>query len=102
MEGFAAFDGGRILKSGGLAFGSLVWAAPLFAQAAPDPLAPLPPSAPQQQSVPAAEQSPAVAPPKQSAPAVSQAPAVAPLAQPPVVATQAKPVVVPKDWRGVF
>src|ERR671916_851809 len=39
MEGPAAFDGGRGVKSGLLAFGALIWAAPALAQ---DPLAPLP------------------------------------------------------------
>ena len=41
MEGFAAADGGRSLKAGLLAFGTLLFAAPVFAQTG-DPLAPLP------------------------------------------------------------
>src|SRR5947207_13696336 len=92
MEGSAASDGGRILKLGVIALGSLVWAAPLRAQSTSDPLAPLPPNTPQQQS----------APQQPSTPAVDQAPTVVPPAQPPIVTGQAKPVIVPKDWRGVF
>jgi soluble lytic murein transglycosylase len=65
------------LKAGLLAFGTLLWAAPLAAQAQ-DPLAPLPVG-------------PAVTYP-QTPPPVATQPA------PPVVA----PVVVPTDWRGVF
>src|SRR5689334_16637369 len=42
MEGLAAAHGGRVLKAGWLAFGSLLCAAPLFAQGS-DPLAALPP-----------------------------------------------------------
>jgi soluble lytic murein transglycosylase-like protein len=60
------------LKSGLLAFGSLLWAAPLLAQPASDPLAPLPSTA-----------APAAQPPV-AAPAQPQAAAA------------------PKDWRGVF
>jgi len=93
------------LKSGMLAFGALIWAAPVFAQAPPDPLAPLPVPSPQQ-----TQTSPAPAPtpvwpahetvvPFLGPPAPTQtAPAAAPpIASPPVVA-----VAVPKDWRGVF
>jgi len=101
------------LKSGLLAFGTLIWAAPLFAQASPDPLAPLattpPPqqngqitgstTAPAQQTVPA-PQSALPAP----APAAQQQPP--PAAQPPIVVTQTAPppapVYIPKTWRGVF
>ena len=68
------------MKSGLLAFGSLLWAAPLLAQPANDPLAPLPATA-----------SPA-----------TQAPVAAP-AQPQPQAVVATPAVAaPKDWRGVF
>jgi soluble lytic murein transglycosylase len=85
------------LKSGLLAFGALIWAAPLFAQAAPDPLAVLPVTPPPQQ--PAA---PAPAP----ASAVDQPTTQPAEVQQPIVVTQTaparKPVVVPKDWRGVF
>src|SRR6478672_12759787 len=96
MEGFAAADGERILKAGLLAFGSLLWATPLLAQMAPDPLAPLP-----------------AAPPKPTKPAVHETvvpilgPAAGTQLQPQVVnSPPANPplaaMVVPKDWRGVF
>ena len=53
------------MKLGVIALGSLVWATPLCAQSASDPLAPLPPntpqqSAPQQLSTPAVDQAPTV------------------------------------------
>jgi soluble lytic murein transglycosylase len=87
MEGLAAADGGRILKAQVIALGSLIWAAPLFAQAAPDPLAPLPTPAPGQPGPAASDQT-------------------STQAQQPIVATQTAPaprqIVVPKDWRGVF
>jgi soluble lytic murein transglycosylase-like protein len=78
------------LKSGLLAFGALIWAAPLFAQASPDPLAPLP--------QPAKAQQPATTAP---APSDDQA---APQAQEqqPIVVSHATRIPVPKDWRGVF
>jgi soluble lytic murein transglycosylase-like protein len=80
------------LKAGLFGFGSLIWAAPLLAQAAPDPLAPLPVSPPPPQSTsPAAEQA--------TPPAETQS-------QQPIVVSQTAPppktVAVPKDWRGVF
>ena len=83
------------MKAGVIAFGSLVWAAPLFAQAAPDPLAPLPVTSPQQQQPPPVAPTPAptATPPDASA----QAPIVVSQAAPPP-----KSVAVPKDWRGVF
>jgi soluble lytic murein transglycosylase-like protein len=87
MAGLVAFDGGRILKAGLLAFGPLIWAAPLAAQPAADPLAPLPSGTYQLTPPP-----PPTQPPAQ------------PTAQPQVVQTP-PPVVnvqVPKDWRGVF
>jgi len=65
------------LKSGLLAFGSLLWAAPLLAQPASDPLAPLP-----------ATQSPA--------------PTAAPAQPQPQPIAAAPSVAAPKDWRGVF
>ena len=81
------------MKSGMLAFGALIWAAPVFAQAPPDPLAPLPVPSPQQ-----TQTSPAPAPtpvwpahetvvPILGPPAPTQtAPAAAPpIASPPVV-----------------
>jgi soluble lytic murein transglycosylase len=66
------------LKSGLLAFGALIWAAPVFAQSAPDPLAPLPVSSQTQPST------------------------AAPQPQQPILVTQTPTVTVPKDWRGVF
>ena len=69
------------MKSGLLAFGAIVWAAPVSAQSASDPLAPLP------QAAPPATRAPA------PAPVVAQ-----PAVQPPPVAT----VAAPRDWRGVF
>jgi soluble lytic murein transglycosylase len=78
------------LRSGLLAFGAILWAAPAFAQSASDPLAPLPQGAP-----------PAPAP---IVPAPAPAPAP-PIVQPtplPTPQIQAPTVVVPRDWRGVF
>ena len=79
------------MKAGLLAFGTLIWAAPVLAQ---DPLAPLPER------------------PKAAAPVLTPAPPpVAVRTQSPTPSTvapvQAQPapvstVVVPKDWRGVF
>ena len=66
------------MKSGLLAFGALIWAAPVFAQSAPDPLAPLPVSTQAQPST------------------------AAPQPQQPILVTQTPTVTVPKDWRGVF
>jgi soluble lytic murein transglycosylase-like protein len=95
MEGFAASHGGSILKSGVLAFGTLIWAAPLFAQAGPDPLAPLS-TAPstQRPTVPVPAPSAPVAP-TMVAPATPQSTAITLVPTP-------RPVSVPKDWRGVF
>ena len=80
------------MKAGLFGFGSLMWAAPLFAQAAPDPLAPLPVSPP---------------PPQATSPAAEQAtPTADTQSQQPIVVSQTAPppktVAVPKDWRGVF
>jgi len=80
------------LKAGLFGFGSLMWAAPLLAQAAPDPLAPLPVSPP---------------PPQATSPAAEQAtPTADTQSQQPIVVSQTAPppktVAVPKDWRGVF
>src|SRR5438309_4613998 len=90
MEGLAAADGGRVLKAGVIAFGTLIWAAPVFAQPAADPLAPLPVPAPQK--------------PGPSAAAQPTSASLQP--QQPIFVTQTGPasrqVVVPKDWRGVF
>jgi soluble lytic murein transglycosylase-like protein len=80
------------LKAGLFGFGSLIWAAPLLAQAAPDPLAPLPVSpSPPQSTSPAAEQA------TPTADTQSQQPIVVSQTAPPP-----KTVAVPKDWRGVF
>jgi soluble lytic murein transglycosylase-like protein len=69
------------LKAGLLAFGALIWAAPLSAQSASDPLAPLPP--------PDASQ------------ADTQIITTTPL--PPRTAPSPAPTVqAPKNWRGVF
>src|SRR6185503_13440944 len=75
MAGSSALDGGRILKAGLLAFGTLMFAAQASAQPTRDPLAPLP-TAP-------------VAIPPAATPAPVQ-PAI-PSGTP-----------VPRDWRGVF
>ena len=80
------------MKAGLFGFGSLIWAAPLFAQATPDPLAPLPVSPP---------------PPQATSPAAEQAtPTADTQSQQPIVVSQTAPppktVAVPKDWRGVF
>src|SRR5215203_1593353 len=80
MEGLIASHGGRILKAGLLAFGALIWAAPVFAQ---DPLAPI--------SDDQAAQAPGEAP---------ATPQLAPVTAPPPPGTPI--VAVPRDWRGVF
>jgi soluble lytic murein transglycosylase len=82
------------VKAGAIAFGSLIWAAPVFGQAASDPLAPLPVSSqPQQTTIPAPLAAPASQPPTAQA-------------EQPTADSQGGPpprtVVVPKDWRGVF
>jgi soluble lytic murein transglycosylase len=79
MEGFAASDGGKRVKSGLIAFGALIGAAPALAQNA-DPLAPL-------------TTQPAPAPAQPATP-----PTVTPTPSPVSVPT----VQVPRDWRGVF
>ena len=80
------------MKAGLFGFGSLMWAAPLLAQAAPDPLAPLPVSpSPSQVTPPAPEQA------TPTADTQSQQPIVVSQTAPPP-----KTVAVPKDWRGVF
>ena len=87
------------MRSGLLAFGALIWAAPVVAQPAADPLAPLP--VPQQAppSVPSSvplDATPVIAPPVIVAPTTQQPILVTQTAPPP------KPIVIPKDWRGVF
>jgi len=90
------------LKSGLLAFGSLMWAAPVMAQAQ-DPLAPLTQNtAPPANVTPPAYPTPALTIPKQApseqpvAPVVT-VPALSAPSQPPVSA-----LAIPRDWRGVF
>jgi hypothetical protein len=108
MEGLVAADGGRSLKAGLLAFGALIWAAPVVAQSQ-DPLAPLltatPPTGgqpgitvkPTQSGPSAALPSQGSGPPPISV--VGQAPTQAPITitSPPQTA-----IAAPKDWRGVF
>src|SRR5438874_2071329 len=90
MAESSAFDGGRRLKSGVIAFGALIWAAPVFAQPQ-DPLAPLP-TGPAPIVVPSVSQSPSNTP--------SSSEVTPPAAQPapPPVPVKA----IPRDWRGVF
>ena len=71
------------MKSGLLAFGALIWSAPLFAQASPDPLAPLPTQVPQPPSA-----------------VVQSAPDATNTTAPP--SSTSKLVTAAKDWRGVF
>jgi soluble lytic murein transglycosylase-like protein len=86
MEGFVAADGGRSLKSGLLAFGALISAAPVSAQPEPDPLAPLSAASPDKQ---------VQKPPRKSTATFTQVP-IAP------VQPAAPGIAVPTDWRGVF
>ncbi len=98
------------MKAGLLAFGALIWAAPVYAQAS-DPLAPLPPqpaSTPQGEPPagiqPAPREPLVVVPTTQPAPSPA-APATVPVQQAPVLAPPPPPVpvvAIPKDWRGVF
>jgi soluble lytic murein transglycosylase len=76
MEGFAAVDGGPIVNAGLLAFGTLLWAAPVAAQPSHDPLAPLPQPAQPASATAAADQIQAPAP--------------------------RSSIAAPNDWRGVF
>ena len=73
------------MKAALLAFGALIWAAPVAAQ---DPLAPL-------QTVSPSKPAPAV--PSANQPGLAIVP---PVAQPPLA--PASSIAVPKDWRGVF
>jgi len=74
------------LKSGLLAFGALIFAAPVSAQPEPDPLAPLQTASPDKQ---------AQKPPRKSTATFTQVPLA-----PAQSATSTVPV--PTDWRGVF
>ena len=84
------------MKSGVIAFGTLIWTAPLFAQAASDPLAPLPTGPSIQQTSAPARTQPPVAQPTGAAPVSQQTVAIAPAPPPP------RSIALPKDWRGVF
>src|SRR3954447_109986 len=109
MEGLAALNGGRHVKAGLLAFGALVWAAPVCAQSQ-DPLAPLPNSANARPGVPQVNQSgliftstvprsvavPGSASADQPVSAIGSVP-TSPTATPIPTPTT---VTVPKDWRG--
>ena len=75
------------MKAGLLAFGAIVWAAPVIAQPAPDPLAPIPQGA-----------QPVIAPTPPAPAIVQPRPVTTPAQSAPVAA----PVVIPRDWRGVF
>ncbi|MEO8454642.1 MAG: lytic transglycosylase domain-containing protein [Sphingomicrobium sp.] len=76
------------MKAGVIAFGALMWAAPISAQQQ-DPLAPLPTSS-----------SPIVPPPASSPAATTQSQTTTPTTQ---SALPPAPVVaIPRDWRGVF
>src|SRR3982751_2245484 len=90
MAGFVAFYGGRDLKAGLPAFGTLLWAAPALAQSSD----PLPPLLPGQSGVVNSTTSPA--------------PVIIQTQNPPVplqTAPQPLPtttIAVPRDWRGGF
>ena len=80
------------MKAGLLAFGTLMWAAPVLAQSS-DPLAPLQTDEPQARP----DQSGTITPPPAPTYVTTQPPAAT---QP--VPPRATSVPVPKDWRGVF
>src|ERR1044071_9657264 len=81
MAGPAIAHGGRVLKAGWLAFGSIICAPPVFAQSS-DPLAPL----------------------EQSAPSgtINASPIPIPAAPVPQAVATPATVPIPRDWRGVF
>ena len=81
------------MKSGVITFGCLIWAAPLSAQTAPDPLAPLQTATSNQQAnaPPPSTNVQQAAPPSAAQPPATISPAPHP-----------KGVAVPRDWRGVF
>jgi len=85
------------LKAGLLAFGALIWSAPVFAQAQ-DPLAPIP-----NQGGVAITNSPA---PAVSLPVQNPVPQPTPVTTQPTTAFTPAPApvatIAPKDWRGVF
>src|SRR5437868_6657059 len=113
MAGSSAVDGGRDLKAGVLAFGALIWAAPVIAQPR-DPLAPLPdPASTQpaatQDNQPGIANTPTYPPPpvafRLHGPAQQPVSAVGLVPTSPPAIVQPAPastVAAPKDWRGVF
>ena len=78
------------MKSGLLAFGTLIWAATAFAQPAPDPLAPLPASPPKSpRSFPSRDTAvPILGMPETPPQPDQQQPVAVPAVQPPAVAQQ--------------
>src|SRR6476469_8804063 len=97
MERSSVAHGGWIVKAAIFGFGSLIWAAPLLAQTAADPLAPLPATPRAQQATSPAPAAALPTPPATAADTQSQQPIVSSQAIPPP-----QSVAVPKDWRGVF
>ncbi len=89
------------MKAGVLAFGAMIWSAPVFAQAQ-DPLAPLPngtaPTTTAQPGVPGTAASSNNPPPPVVMPSTGSSQVLPAPASPAPVAS----VAVPKDWRGVF
>ncbi|MGZ2411316.1 peptidoglycan lytic transglycosylase [Sphingomonas sp. F9_3S_D5_B_2] len=93
------------MKSGLIAFGALIWAAPVLAQSAQDPLAPL-----TAQPAPPATQAPVYQPAPRTVPnPYAMQPTYSPVVQVPGAPSYAAPppqpvatVVVPRNWRGVF
>ena len=85
------------MKAAIFGFGSLIWAAPLLAQTAADPLAPLPATPRAQQATNPALAASLPTPPATAADTQGQQPIVSSQAIPPP-----QSVAVPKDWRGVF
>jgi len=85
------------VKAAIFGFGSLIWAAPLLAQTAADPLAPLPATPRAQQATNPAPAAALPTPPTTAADTQGQQPIVSSQAVPPP-----QSVAVPKDWRGVF
>jgi soluble lytic murein transglycosylase len=91
MAGFIASDGGRDLKVGLLAIGTLLGAAPALAQSS-DPLAPLPKVQPGQSGVLTPPPAPVFVTTQPATPTVQPSPQPLPTTN----------IVIPKDWRGVF
>ena len=95
MAGFAAADGGRSLKAGLLAFGTLIWAAPALAQSSRSARAACRPA---RRRTSLARRTPAQPSASSAAAPTSAADRHASRAAGPASST----VAVPKDWRGVF